>query len=145
MYKTSIEGNEPMAEFVKKETTVTSSTPSTTGQTEAPTIVEPRVESSQSLNYLIYFFVGLIEVLLAFRFVLRLLGANPVSGFVNLIYSITQILVLPFVGIFRRAVAQGAETTAVLEPETIVAMIVYGLIGWGIVYLATILSRKQPS
>jgi len=63
--------------------------------------------------------------------------------FVDLIYRITGIFILPFNGIFRQATTTGVETTAILEPATIVAIIVYILIAWGIVKLIGLISRKQ--
>jgi hypothetical protein len=63
--------------------------------------------------------------------------------FVDLIYSITGIFIMPFAGIFRQATTAGVETTAVLEPATIVAIIVYILIAWGIVKLIGLLSRER--
>ena len=42
---------------------------------------------------IIWYLLGLIEALLAFRFVLKLLGANVGAGFVGFIYSITRDLI----------------------------------------------------
>lgn len=102
--------------------------------------------SSQTVEYLIYFLFGALEVLLAFRLILKLTGANVGSAFVGLIYGLTGIFTLPFEGIFRRGFAQGIETTSVLEPATIVAIAVYAVLAWGIVKLLRILSgQKQPT
>ena len=79
----------------------------------------------------IYYILGVLEVLLAFRLVFKLLGANPESLFVSWIYSISQIFLIPFIAIFRTATTEGIETGAVLEPATIIAMIVYALIEIG--------------
>ncbi|MHB8064627.1 MAG: YggT family protein [Ruminiclostridium sp.] len=87
----------------------------------------------------VYYILGILEVLLAFRLVFKLLGAKPNSGFVSLIYSISQVLLIPFTAIFRSRATQGIETKAVLEPSTIIAMIVYALIAWGIVKLIIII------
>lgn len=110
-------------------------------------IVNPPVVNeatqSQKIEYIIYFFSGILEVLLAFRLILRLLGASLASGFVDFIYSLTAIFIAPFRGIFSRGYAQGVETTSVLEPETIVAIIVYMIITWGIVKLIRISSGEQ--
>lgn len=97
---------------------------------------------SQTIMYLVYFFVGVLDILLAFRLILKLTGANPASGFVSFIYGITQLFILPFQGIFPTATTQGAVTTAVFEPATLVAMVVYAALGWGIVQLVAILSRQ---
>lgn len=99
--------------------------------------------SSQTVEYLVYFFFGVLEILLAFRLVLKLTGASMFSAFVGLVYGLTGIFILPFEGIFRRGFAQGVETTSVLEPSTLVAIIVYGVLAWGIVKLLRILSGKQ--
>ena len=99
--------------------------------------------SSQTVEYLVYFFFGLLEILLAFRLVLKLTGASILSAFVGLIYGLTGIFILPFEGIFHRGYAQGVETTSVLEPSTLVAIIVYAVLAWGIVKLLRILSGEQ--
>jgi len=91
----------------------------------------------------IYFILGLLEVFLAFRLVFKLLGANPVSGFVSFIYATTQIFLAPFTAIFRSAVTQGIETSAVLEPSVIIAMIVYALIAWGLVKLISVGGSRE--
>jgi len=105
--------------------------------------IEPKATSSQTIEYLIYFFFGVLEILLIFRLVLKLLGAGLSSSFVSFIYGLTGIFILPFEGIFRRWFGQGAETTSVLEPSTIVAIIVYAVLAFGIVKLVRIFSGKK--
>jgi uncharacterized membrane protein YuzA (DUF378 family) len=111
------------------------------------TIVNPPVidkaTKSQKIEYVIYFFFGLVETLLAFRLVFKLMGASLASAFVRLIYVVTGIFVLPFNGIFQKGYTQGLETTSVLEPATVVAIIVYIIIAWGIVKLVRISSGEQ--
>lgn len=101
--------------------------------------------SYQTIEYLVYFLFGVLDVLLIFRFVLKFMGASYSSTFVNLIYNITNIFVMPFEGIFSKWFTKGVETTSVLEPATIVAIIVYAVIGLAIVKLIRILSGKQQS
>ncbi len=101
-----------------------------------------KAEGSQTAEYVVYFLFGILEILLAFRLVFKLSGANPGSGFVNFIYSITQIFNMPFAGIFHRTTAPGAETIAVFEPSTLVAMVVYAILAWGVTQLILILSRR---
>lgn len=129
-----------MAEVIK-ETVV-----SQEGNTRsAATSVKTKTTGVETVEYVIYFILGVLEVLLSFRLVLKLAGASLVSGFVRFIYGITGIFIMPFEGIFRRGYASGVETTSVLEPSTIVAMIVYAVVIWGIVTLVRLLSRQQPS
>jgi hypothetical protein len=100
-------------------------------------------EVNHSLKRIVYYILGIIEVLLAFRLVFKLLGANPVSPFVSGIYTLSNIFISPFIGIFRTASSRGVETVSVLEPSTIVAMIVYALIAWGIVKLIEIIRASK--
>ncbi len=97
----------------------------------------------QTASYLIYFIFAVLDVLLAFRFVLQLLGANPSSGFVDFIYNLSAIFVTPFIGIFNESLARGAVTTSVFEPATLIAIVVYGLVAWGIVTLIKVISGRQ--
>lgn len=105
--------------------------------------VQTQATSYQTIEYLIYFFFGALEILLAFRLILRLTGANSFSAFVGLVYGITGVFIAPFQGIFQQATAQGAVTTAVLEPATLVAIVVYAVLAVGIVKLLRILSGKK--
>jgi hypothetical protein len=98
---------------------------------------------SQTAEYLVYYFFGALEILLAFRLVLKLMGASVGAGFVSFIYGLTGLFILPFNGIFSRGYSQGLETTSVLEPATVVAIIVYIILAWGIVKLVRISSGKQ--
>lgn len=90
----------------------------------------------------VWYIVGFILILLAFRFVMKLLGANPDSGFVNLIYAVTNVLTAPFDNIFGVTRATAGEVRSVFEPSILVAGAVYALIGWGIVKLIN-LDRKN--
>ncbi len=112
--------------------------------TSATSTVTPKADSTQTMERLIYFIFGVLEMLLIFRLILKALGANPASAFVNLIYGITGIFILPFEGIFSRGETTGLETTAVFEPATLVAIVVYALIAWGAVMLVRILAGKKP-
>lgn len=80
---------------------------------------------------LIYFIFGLIEGLIAIRAVLRLLGANPNSGFASFIYGITAPFVAPFKGLFSEPAFGRAE----LEFSSLVAIIVYALLAYALVRL----------
>lgn len=83
----------------------------------------------------IWYLVGFIEIALLFRFVLKLLGANPTNGFVDFVYAVTGVLTAPFDSIFGVAKPEAGDVNAVFEPSILVAGAVYALIGWGIVKL----------
>lgn len=79
----------------------------------------------------VWYLLGILEVLLAFRFVLKLLGANAGAGFTSFIYSVTQPFAAPFLSVFKITRVQGS----VFEWTTLLAMLVYWLIAWAIVKL----------
>jgi hypothetical protein len=138
-----------MTEIIKETITTQGNVaaPATAPATVVVTDASPEntASSSQTIEYLIYFFFGAVNVLLAFRLVLKLLGANPSSGFVNMLYTLTGILTFPFAGIFHKGYTQGIDTTAVLEPATIVAIVVYAFAAWGIVQLLRILTGQKKA
>lgn len=82
----------------------------------------------------IWFIIGVINTLIAIRFVLLLLGANHAAGFVDFIYGITDVLVAPFTGIF----GQPTYGKSVLEISSLLAIAVYSLIGYGITKLMSL-------
>lgn len=85
-----------------------------------------RRQTAMRLQQLVYWIFGLIEGLIAIRFVLKALGANPSAGFAEFIYGITNIFVAPFMGLFGTPASQGST----LELNSLVALIVYGLVAW---------------
>lgn len=80
---------------------------------------------------------GVIEAVLAFRLVFKLLGANPANGFVHGIYACTQFFVGIFEGIFARTASGSAGSPAVFEPATLIGMAVVALIGWFVLKVLT--------
>jgi hypothetical protein len=90
---------------------------------------------------LVYWIFGLIEGLIAIRFVLKALGANASAGFAQFIYGVTAPLVAPFQGLFGNPSAQGS----VLEFNSIVALIVYALLAWLIGKLVWIMVGETRS
>jgi hypothetical protein len=75
--------------------------------------------------------LAFLQILLAFRFILRMVGANPNSGFAILIYGVTGVLVGPFIGMLLTPTVAGFP----LEITTLIAMLVYALLFGGIEYV----------
>lgn len=100
------------------------------------------VDDSPSViaSRLVWFIAGVLLVLLAFRFVFILAGANAGSGFVNFIYSVSHPFASPFFGIFSYSQNLGV---AKFELSTLVAMAVYALVAYGIARLLTIRHPNQ--
>ncbi|KKP43156.1 MAG: hypothetical protein UR34_C0003G0043 [candidate division WS6 bacterium GW2011_GWC1_33_20] len=128
-----------MTEIVKESVTTQNE-----GQEQAVTTEIKREASGfQTIEYIIYFFFGLLDILLLFRLLFKLTGASTSSSFVNLIYDSTRIFILPFEGIFNRGVNNIADTTSIFEPSTFVAIIIYAVLAWGIVKLIRIFSGEK--
>ncbi|MDO8481686.1 MAG: YggT family protein [bacterium] len=80
---------------------------------------------------IVWYILGLIEVLLAFRFALKLLGANPDAGFSSFIYGVTYVFAAPFLNVFSITQVAGS----VFEWTTLLAMFVYLVVAFGILKL----------
>jgi hypothetical protein len=80
------------------------------------------------VTQVIWLLVGILEVMLALRFGLKLIGASEASPFAVFIYGFTGLFLLPFSGLTGAPAAGGM----VLEFTTIIAMVVYALIGWAV-------------
>lgn len=92
---------------------------------------EVRAPVEAVVTRVVWFVFGAIEVLIAIRFVLELLGANAAAGFVQFIYGLSNIFMAPFIAILGTARVSGAT----FEWSALLAIAVYALIAWGIVAL----------
>ena len=99
-----------------------------------PTSNSARIVQLYHAARIIHYLTGLIESLLGFRFILKLLGANPTAGFSSFIYRISHPFAAPFLNVFQISQVQGN----VFEWTTLLAMIVYWLIAWGVIKLLLI-------
>ena len=78
---------------------------------------------------IVWYVLGVIEILLAFRFVLKLLGANPAAGFTSFIYGLSKVFAAPFLNVFRITNVSGS----IFEWTTILSMVVYWMVALGII------------
>lgn len=84
---------------------------------------------------LIWLLLYILEGLIGLRVVFKLISVNADNTFAFLLYGLTSIFVAPFASLVGAPSAGGV----VLEISSIIAMIVYALIGWvlaRIVYVA---------
>lgn len=91
------------------------------------------------LSRVVYYIFGVIEVLLAIRFVFGMFGANMAAPFVRLIYGVTDVFMVPFNAIFATQRLEGAT----FEWSVLVAIVVYALIAWGLVALIHAVSPRE--
>jgi uncharacterized protein YggT (Ycf19 family) len=107
-----------------------------TGVQEEPATTDSTVTAAR----VIWYMVGAIATILAIRFGLSLLGANRGNPFADLIYTISYPFVAPFFGLFGYQVSYGVSR---FEIETLVAIAIYVVLGYGLVRLVTINRRDR--
>ncbi len=112
----------------ERTTETTTTAPVENGAT-TETVVARHAGTGAKVEMIVYYIIGLLEGLLAIRFVLSLLGANQNNGFAQFIYNLTYPFVAPFFGLFGYTFQYGV---ARFEFETLVAMAIYSLIGYAI-------------
>jgi hypothetical protein len=77
---------------------------------------------------LVWLLFGILEAVIALRIGLKLIGANPESPIVVLIYGFTYLFLFPFEGL----VTSPSTGNMVLELSSMFAMLIYGLIAWAV-------------
>ncbi|HEU5099104.1 MAG TPA: hypothetical protein VFU22_08795 [Roseiflexaceae bacterium] len=105
-----------------------------------PSEAARRSAGAARATQVIYFIFGIIEALLAIRFILLALAANEASGFVRLIYALSRPFVLPFLGIF----GEPSLGASVLEWASLVGIVVYALVAFGLSRLIELIYRPTP-
>ncbi len=118
----------------------------TTQRTAAPAVENPQRNYTKKkaifrIYQVIWYVLGVMEVLLIARFILRALSANAATGFVSFIYTLSSPLVAPFRGIFPTPQVQGS----VFEWYTLIACIVYLLLAYGLVQLFQLVKPTDPT
>jgi YGGT family len=88
---------------------------------------EERIFTFKAIQ-LIWLLLSILEALIALRIGLKLVGANPASPIVALIYGFTYLFLFPFAGM----IASPSSGSILLELSSVFAMLVYALIAWGV-------------
>ncbi len=87
------------------------------------------------ITRVIYFILGVLEVIMALRFIFKLLSANAGNSFVAFLYNLSYVFVAPFNSMFTNPSAG----RVVFEITTLIAMLVYALVAWGLVSLGRLI------
>ncbi|MBW4470087.1 MAG: YggT family protein [Stenomitos rutilans HA7619-LM2] len=88
----------------------------------------------------ISFLVGLLEILLVLRFVLRVAGANTQNTFARVIYDISDPFIAPFSTLFISPTTRDAGS--IFDLNVLVAIVVYALLGWIAISLVRFLQGR---
>ena len=125
-----------MEDNIEKTEQTTTQTGNTINRTTETSNSRDKAEHTQNLAVrIIWYIAGVLLVILGLRFVLSLLGANQSNGFANFIYSVSHPFVAPFFSLFSYKQSFGSSH---FEIYTLVAVVVYALIAWGLAKLFTL-------
>ena len=134
-----INPNQPDSVDRRQETVVTQQPGYVATEQVSRDVAAERRLAVFKITRVIWAILSALEILLAVRFVLKLLGANPNSGFAQFIYGLSSLFTAPFAGLFATTASGGS----LLEVTTIIAMIIYALAFWGIVSLIPIITDRS--
>jgi len=112
---------------------------STTGRTSTVGVFGLGEETLRRLIGLIQLSFGVLDGLIGLRFMLKLMAANPDNPFASMIYFITTPFLWMFQSLTRTPSFEGIE----VEFFSLIAIVVYALIGWIIVQLMWILFSRM--
>jgi len=126
-----------MAEIVKE--TVTTQKDNTDTVKVAPVKMEATAAQTVDIWFISFWGSGNS---LAFRFVLKLTGASWGNAFVGLVYALPEFLFYLFRGYSTAAYTRN-RNESVFESSTLIAIIVYAVVAWGIVKLLSVLSGEK--
>ncbi len=98
-------------------------------------VYEDKNQSRANTRYWIktvtYFVLAVLEIILLLYLFFGLFRANQGNGFIAFLYGVSHVFVAPFNNIF--------PSTSSFAASTIIAMIVYALLAWGIVSLGRVI------
>jgi len=98
-------------------------------------------ETIYKVSQIVWLLFGGLEALIGIRVILMLIGANPANGFTAFVYQLTQLFLWPF----QSLIANPTFQNMTLEVTSIIAMIVYALLGWIIVRMIWVVFYRSPT
>jgi YggT family protein len=135
--------NRPISEVAvdRREETVVTQQPgyASSEQVTRDVAAERRLGFEQAIR-IIYTVLSVLVILLGLRFMLKLIAANPNSGFAVFIYGITK----PFVAPFALLVGTPTSGGTIFEATTLIAIAIYALLFWVIVRVLRV-AADRPS
>lgn len=88
------------------------------------------------LSTIINIVLGIVTFFLGARIILRLFGANPLTPFVAWIYSVSEVILSPFKGIFPSTSITGSS---VFDISAFIALVVYAVVSYVVLSLLNML------
>lgn len=125
-----------------KQTTEVRSTDEQVGNTNVrrETVTQSTTTSGVVVaQRIVWFLIGVIVVFLTLRVLLLVLAANQGNFFVDFVYAVGGFFAAPFAGIF----GSPSYGKFFFDSASVVAIVVYLLLGWGIAKLLTLNRPKD--
>lgn len=126
----------------RRAETVTTQQPgyASSEQTTRDVAAEQRLRSFK-INRVVWTVLGILEIFLGLRFILKLIAVNPNSGFSVFIYGVTEFFITPFKALL------GTPTwgDSSFEVTTLIAMAVYALFFWILARVIQIAADRSTS
>ncbi len=110
-----------------------------TSRTSAMRVFTIGEETLRRLTGLIQLAFSVLNGMIGLRFLLKLMAANPENPFASLIYFITS----PFIWMFRDLTRTPSFEGIQIEFFSLIAIVVYALVGWIIIQLMWILFARM--
>ena len=136
--------NQPVNEVAvdRRAETVVTQQPgyAATEQVTRDVAAEARLRFLQ-IDRIMYTILGILEILLGLRFLLKLIAANPDSGFTVFIYGITGLFMAPF----NALIGTPTFGDSSFEVTTLVAMAVYALFFWVLVRVIQVTTSQTTA
>jgi hypothetical protein len=127
-------------EEVVEQDADTGSTQTTQTVQQVASHEEVKAAKADKKNQVVWYIVGIINVLLVMRLLFLLLGAKN-TGFASFIYSVTNPFVNAFKGIFAAPSFEGSY----FDTAALLAIVVISLLGWGVAALIDVMQRPAPT
>ncbi len=101
-----------------------------------------RIVVYRRISAVVWTVTGFIEILIGLRILFKLLAANAGNGFVDFIYNLSGVFADPFQGIVQDV----SSGSTILEINSLIAMLIFALIAWGVVKIVwLLLSVTEPT
>jgi len=98
-------------------------------------------ENVYKISQFIWLLFGGLEALIGIRVILMLIGANQGNWFTAFVYQLSSLFLWPF----QNLITNPSFQNMTLEVTSVIAMIVYALLGWLLVRLIRVIFYRTPS
>ena len=112
---------------------------STTRRTSSLRVFAINEGTLRRITGLVQLGFGVLDGLIGLRFLLKLMAANPTNPFASMVYFLTA----PFLWMFQSLTNTPSFEGIEIEFFSLIAIVVYSLIGWVIIQLMWILFSRM--